>query len=54
MAGLAAMAVAGGFVAAVGAVATARRRRIERLFSKRVAKRLAELTPSTHEPRSMA
>jgi len=54
MAGLAAMAVAGGLVAAVGAVTTARRRRIERLFSQRVAKRLAELTPSTHEPRSMA
>jgi hypothetical protein len=54
MAGLAAMAVAGGIVATAGAVTTARRRRIERLFSQRVAKRLAELTPSTHEPRSMA
>jgi hypothetical protein len=52
LAGLAAMAVAGGIAATAGAVTTARRRRIERLFSQRVAKRLAELTPSTHEPRS--
>jgi len=54
MAGLAAMAVAGGIAATAGAVTTARRRRIERLFSGRVAERLAELTPSTHEPRSTA
>jgi hypothetical protein len=53
-AALAALSLSGAVGLFGAAAALARRRRIERLFSQRLRRRLAEIAMATHEPRSAA